>query len=222
MKLDNNTSTNRNRSAEKAPLDQLSMVSFITDLPNICTLSGLFSATLGIYLAITGYIDFAVICGAWCVLFDWMDGLIASKITTRTDKHKAFGGQLDSLVDIVSFGVLPAFILLSYSGFNPWFLPGAFIMISACAIRLSYFNIYGLKDGKTYTGLAVDNNGIIVAIAFLFEHYFTPGVFSIVLYIVLMAVVFFNLSTIQIPKFSKKAIYGIAAFVLFVTVYFSV
>lgn len=221
MKLVNSTSTNRNRSAGKESIDQLSMVSFITDLPNLCTLSGLFSATLGIYLAITGSIHFAVICGAWCVLFDWLDGLIASKITTRTDKHKAFGGQLDSLVDIVSFGVLPAFILLSYSGFNSWFLPGAFIMIAACAIRLSYFNIYGLTDGKTYTGLAVDNSGLIVSFAFLFEHYFTQGIFSIVLYIVLMAVVFFNLCTLQIPKFSKKAIYGIAAFVLFVTVYFS-
>lgn len=222
MKSDNITSIKTNESLVSLPTTQLSMVSFITDLPNACTLCGLMSATLGIYFASTGFFNFAAICGAWCVLFDWLDGLIASKITTRTDNHKAFGAQLDSLVDIVSFGVLPATILLNYSGFNPWFLSVAFIMIAACAIRLSYFNIYGLTNGKTYTGLAVDNNGLLVAFAFIFERHINQEEFSICLFVLLMIIACLNLSPIQIPKFSKKAIYGIAAFVLFITIYLGI
>lgn len=219
MELNRDHSTTNNTTREAPISPKLSIISFIADLPNICTLFGLLSATLGIYFAITGQIKFAVIGGVWSVLFDWLDGLIASKLTNRTDKHRAFGAQLDSLIDIVSFGVLPATILLSYSDFNPWFLPGAFTIIAACAIRLSYFNIYGLTDGKTYTGLAVDYNGLIIAFIFLFEQYFHKAHFSIGLYTFIMAVAFLNLSSIQIPKISKKAIYGIATYVIFITVY---
>jgi len=199
--------------------NQLSMIDFIVDLPNICTLVGLLSALLGIYFAIQGEIYFAVIGGAWAVVFDWLDGLIASKMKKRTDNYRAFGGQLDSLVDIVSFGVLPAIILLSYADFNPWYLPGAFAIIGACAIRLSYFNIYGLTGGKTYTGLAVDYNGIIVSLFFLIESFFSPIIFPEVLYILMMVVVALNLSSIQIPKFSKKILYGIVAYVIALSIY---
>ena len=208
---------------KETPVDSnLNMVSFIVDLPNACTLLGLLSATLGIYFAFTGQVYFAVIGMVWAVFFDWLDGFIASKLKNRTAKHREFGAQLDSLVDIVSFGVLPATILLSYSGFNPWFLPGAFSIIAACAIRLSYFNIYGLTNGKYYTGLPVDNNGLIIALAFLLENQFSQEFFSVGLYILIMITVIFNLSSFQIPKFSKKAIYGIVAFCIFITAYLGV
>jgi CDP-diacylglycerol--serine O-phosphatidyltransferase len=198
---------------------QLKMTDFIVDLPNICTLVGLMSAVAGIYFAIQGDIYFAVIGGVWAVVFDWLDGLIASKMKKRTDKHRAFGAQLDSLIDIVSFGVLPAIILLSYANFNPWYLPGAFAIIGACAIRLSYFNIYGLSAGKTYTGLPVDNNGLIVSLFFLVESFFRTSIYAEVLYVLLMAVVVLNLSAINIPKFSKKVLYGIATYAIVLTIY---
>jgi CDP-diacylglycerol--serine O-phosphatidyltransferase len=199
--------------------NHISMIGFIADLPNICTLFGLLSALLGIYFAIQGQIHYAVIGGVWAVVFDWLDGLIASKMKNRTDNHRAFGGQLDSLIDIVSFGVLPAIILLSYSNYNPWYLPGAFAIIAACAIRLSYFNIFGLTDGKTYTGLAVDYNGLIVSLFFLIESFFGPEVYSEGFYILIMVVAVLNLSPIQIPKFSKKFLIGILAYVIALTIY---
>lgn len=198
---------------------QPSMISFAIDLPNICTLCGLLSAFLGIYFAIQGNIYFAVIGGLWAVLFDWLDGLIASKMKSRTHDDRAFGGQLDSLIDIVSFGVLPAIILLSYTNYSLWYIPVGFAIIAACAIRLSYFNVYGLTGGKTYTGLAVDNNGLIVSFAFLFESFFNKASFSIGLAILLMVVVALNLASIQIPKFSKKWIFAITAYVIGMTIY---
>ncbi|MDH5399351.1 MAG: CDP-alcohol phosphatidyltransferase family protein [Cyclobacteriaceae bacterium] len=196
-----------------------SMISFIIDLPNVFTLGGLLSALIGIYFAIQGLFYFAVICGAWAVLFDWMDGLIASKMKGRTDDQRDFGRQLDSLIDIVSFGVLPAIILLSYADYSLWFMPGAFAIIAASAIRLSYFNIFGLTEGKTYTGLAVDYTGLLLSFAFLFESFFSKTYFSIGLYTLMMSIVVLNLASIQIPKFSKKWIYGIAAYVIGLTIY---
>jgi len=222
MKSNKNTIHLNKKALKSDPSEKLSMVSFIIDLPNICTLFGLLSATVGIYFAITGKLNFAVIGGVWAVLFDWLDGLIASKLKNRTGKHREFGAQLDSLIDIVSFGVLPAIILLSCSEFNPLFLPGAFIIVAASAIRLSYFNIYGLTEGKKYTGLPVDNNGLLVAFLFLFQSYFTSDVFSMALYIFLMLMAFLNLSSLQTPKFSKKAIYPITAFVIFVSIFLSI
>ena len=198
---------------------QPSMTSFILDLPNICTLFGLLSAFLGIYFAIQGSIYFAVIGGLWAVLFDWLDGLVASKMKNRTDDHRAFGGQLDSLIDIVSFGVLPAIILLSYTNYSIWSIIVGFSIIAACAIRLSYFNIFGLKDGKTYTGLAVDYNGLIVSFAFLFESFIAQAYFSIGLSILLITIVVLNLSSFQIPKLSKKWLVGLAAYAIALTLY---
>jgi CDP-diacylglycerol--serine O-phosphatidyltransferase len=56
----------------------------------------------------------------------------------RTGNDRAFGGQLDVLIDIVSYGVAPAILLLSYGKFEPIFLAGAFLMLSASA-ALSFF-----------------------------------------------------------------------------------
>jgi len=128
-----------------------------------------------------GNFPVAIIGVLWAVLFDWADGIIARKMTGRTDHHRSFGGQLDSLIDIISFGVFPAIFLLSYGRFSPWFLPGAFLIVATSAIKLSYFNIFGMNEDKTYTGLALDNNVIILALVFLFEGFFGHTVFSIIL-----------------------------------------
>jgi CDP-diacylglycerol--serine O-phosphatidyltransferase len=120
---------------------QISVLSFIKDLPNICSLLGLMSAVVGIYFAIQGNFQAAIIGVLWAVLFDWYDGIIARKMKSRTKVQGVFGTQLDSMIDIVSFGILPAIILLSYGNYNIWFLPGAFVIIAASAIRLTYFNV---------------------------------------------------------------------------------
>ncbi len=197
---------------------QPTMLFFARDLPNICSLAGLLCAVFGIYYAILGNFQVAIIGVLWAVLFDWADGIIARKMTGRTDHHRAFGGQLDSLIDIISFGVFPAVFLLSYGRFSPWFLPGAFLIVATSAIRLSYFNIFGLNDDKTYMGLALDNNVIIFAFVFLFEGFFDHTVFSIILYVLLMVFLVFNLVPIRTPKFDGKWFYVLILYTIILTV----
>ena len=197
--------------------NQASMLSFAKDLPNICSLIGLMCAVVGIYFAIEGYFIASVISVLWAVLFDWFDGIIARKMKGRTKEKGVFGGQLDSMIDIVSFGVLPAILLLSYGNYSLWFMPGAFIIIAASAIRLSYFNVYGLINSKTYMGFPLDNNVLILAFVFLFESFFSHTTFSIIIYSLLMILSALNLSSIPTPKFGGKWVYALVAYVLVMT-----
>ena len=153
------------------------IISYVWDLPNICSLTGLGCTFLAIYFIILGIFDAAMIGMIWAVAFDWADGLVARKMKGRTGSDRLFGGQLDVLIDIVSYGVTPAILLLSYGKFEPIFLPGAFLMLTAAAIRLSFFSTFGLADGKKYTGLAIDNNNIAIVFIFLFEGLFSSGTF---------------------------------------------
>lgn len=197
--------------------DQPTILSFVRDLPNICSLAGLLCAVFGIYFAILGNFPAAIIGLIWAIFFDWSDGIIARQMKGRTDDSRAFGGQLDSLIDIVSFGILPAVLLLSYAEFSPWFLPGAFLIVAASAIRLSYFNLFGLNDDSTYIGLAVDNNGIILAFVFLFETLFSQTIFSIIIYITCIGIAAFNVAPVRTPKYAGRWFYVLIVYAIVLT-----
>lgn len=204
-----------------SPATPPTILSFAKDLPNLCSLAGLFSAVLAIYFAILGIFPAAMIGLIWAVFFDWSDGVIARRMKGRTEKQRIFGGQLDSLIDIVSFGICPGIILLSYGDFNPWFIPGAFCIVAAGVLRLSYFNIYGLVSESTYQGLAIDNNAILLSFLFIFNGFMSTSVFTILLYIFILALSFLNVAPIKTPKLSGGWYYGITAYTLVVTLFFS-
>ncbi len=185
---------------------QPSILSFVKDLPNLCSLAGLACTVLAIYFGIIGVYYAAMIGMVWAVAFDWADGLIARQLKGRTGNDRAFGGQLDVLIDIVSYGVTPAILLLSYGQFAPIYLLGAFVMLAASAIRLSYFSTFGLAAGDRYTGLALDNNSLILVFIFLFESVLSQGVFSIVLYASGVGLAALNVSQITTPKLSGNPI----------------
>ena len=197
------------------------MLGFAKDLPNICSLAGLLCAVFGIYFAIEGNFLAAIISVLWAVLFDWYDGIIARKMKGRTKIQGNFGGQLDSMIDIVSFGILPAILLLSYGNYSIWFIPGAFVIVATSTIRLSYFNVFGLIDNKTYQGMPLDNNVLILAFLFLFESFFEHSTFSIIIYVILMLLSALNLSSIPTPKFGGKWVYVLDVYVLALTSIFA-
>jgi phosphatidylserine synthase len=190
------------------------IISYIRDLPNLCSLAGLACTLLAIYYSILGIYSAAMIGMIWAVAFDWADGLIARRMNGRTGNDSTFGGQLDVLIDIVSYGVTPAILLLSYGKFDAVFLFGSFLMIAGAAIRLSYFTTFGLTGGAKYTGLALDNNNIILVFLFLFEGLLHEDTFTIVLYACCLGLTALNLSQIKTPKLS-----GNPMNVLILTVY---
>ncbi|MCD6388092.1 MAG: CDP-alcohol phosphatidyltransferase family protein [Desulfobulbaceae bacterium] len=194
-----------------------SILTFAKDLPNICSLAGLLCAVLAIYYAVLGIFPAAMIGLIWTVFFDWTDGIIARHLKGRSDKQGEFGVQLDSLIDIVSFGICPAIVLLSYGHFSLWFLPGAFIIVATGVLRLSYFNVFGLVEESTYMGLALDNNIIVLTGVFLFAGLVGQSVFTVVLYILLMALAAFNVAPVKTPKFAGRWYYALMLYTLVLT-----
>jgi phosphatidylserine synthase len=171
----------------------------------LCSLTGLACTILAIYFSILGVYPAVMIGMIWAVAFDWADGLIARRMKGRTGNDQTFGGQLDVLIDIVSYGVTPAILLLSYGKFEPVFLLGAFLMVAGAAIRLSYFSTFGLTGSK-YTGLALDNNSILLVFLFLFEGFFTQKSFTVVLYASCIGLTALNVSQIKTPKLSGNPV----------------
>ncbi len=200
---------------------QKTILSYAGDLPNICSLVGLFCSLLAIYFSILGLFQAAIIGMIWAVFFDWGDGIIARNMKGRSEEQGLFGVQLDSLIDIISFGVCPAVLLLSYGNFSAWYLPGAFVILATGVIRLSYFNVFGLVDKSTYLGLALDNNVLLLAVVFLFSPLMSQAAFSIVLYIVLMVLAVLNVAPIKTPKFTGKWFYGLTGFTVLMSILFS-
>jgi Phosphatidylserine synthase len=198
---------------------QPTIISFVKDLPNLCSLAGLACTILAIYFSILGVYYAAMIGMVWAVAFDWADGLVARKMKGRAGNDRAFGGQLDVLIDIVSYGVAPAILLMSYGGFEPVFLIGAFFLVAASAIRLSYFSTFGLSDDSKYTGLALDNNSLVIVFVFIFESILSHSGFSTVFYITVLALAVLNVSQIKTPKFSGKPVnvYALATYTLVIT-----
>jgi len=197
---------------------QPTILSYIKDVPNLLSLSGLACTILAIYFSITGLYYATMIGMVWAVAFDWADGLVARKMKGRNATSAKFGGQLDVLIDIISYGVTPAILLLSFGKFEPIYLIGAFIMVAA-AIRLSYFSTYGLAGGTKYTGLALDNNSLILISIFLLESLLTHGYFSIILYVSGVGLAILNVSEIKTPKLSgnPRNVYILAIYTLGIT-----
>jgi CDP-diacylglycerol--serine O-phosphatidyltransferase len=117
-------------------------------LPNIFTISGLFAGFYAIIASGKGFYDNAAIAIFIAMIMDSLDGRIARLTDTVTD----FGIQLDSLADMVSFGVAPALVTYHWALFNlgklGWL--SAFVYAVAVVLRLARFNVQVKKIDKRY------------------------------------------------------------------------
>lgn len=220
MKVETSPNSQIHQDAHMAS-SQKTILSYAADLPNICSLSGLLCSVLAIYLAIIGQFYGAMIGIIWSVFFDWSDGILARRMKGRTQVQGLYGAQLDSLIDIVSFGICPAIVLLSYGNFSPWYIPGAFIIVATGVIRLSYFNVFGLVNKSTYMGFPLDNNAIILVFTFLFSGLFSHNTFSILIYTLLMLLAALNVAPIKTPKFEGRWYYILIAYTVIISVIFA-
>lgn len=188
------------------------MLWFAKDRPNVISLVGLASALLGIYCAVIGLFPGAMIGLIWAVVFDWLDGRVARNMKGRSKEQREFGAHLDSLIDIVSFGVAPAILLLSAGNYQPQFLLGGFVVLAAAVIRLAYFNTFGLADSVTYRGLALDNNIIILVALFAFQPLVVELTFTFILFGLLMVLAALNIAPIRTPKLGGNWYYALVTY----------
>lgn len=117
-------------------------------LPNLLTIAGLFAGFYAIVSAMEGYFNYAAIAIFIAMLMDFFDGRVARLTNTQS----AFGAELDSLSDMVSFGVAPALVIYSWSleGLGKLGWLAAFVFAAAGALRLARFNTQVLVADKRY------------------------------------------------------------------------
>ncbi|CAF3174612.1 unnamed protein product [Rotaria socialis] len=153
--------------------------------PNGLTLANLTCGLFSLIMAMNGHYRFSALFIIFAGLFDYFDGRLARMLHVSSD----IGAQLDSLADIVSFGVAPA--ILAHS-IKPWsfFMIIAFISFPlAGAWRLARFNVHPTHD--YFIGLPIPVAGIIVALL---------AIFSFVSPLIMIGLALLMISPLQVPK----------------------
>ena len=121
-------------------------------LPNLFTLAALFGGFYAVVMAMNGRFDLAAI-GVFCAMvLDSLDGRVARMTNTQS----AFGEQMDSLSDMVSFGAAPALIVYEWAlrGLGKMGWAAAFVYCACAALRLARFNAnIGVVDKRFFQGL---------------------------------------------------------------------
>ena len=181
----------------------------VYDYTVIITYLSLISGVSGMAFAFEGRIGTAILCLLISGICDMFDGVVARTKKNRTDDEKGFGIQLDSLCDIVCFGVLPA-IILYFSGVREvWGIAILVFYILCGVIRLAFFNVLEAKRqaseegaNKTYRGLPVTSISILFPPVYFIGLLLPDAVFTVILHILLLTVAFLFVLDFKVKKIS--------------------
>ncbi len=170
-------------------------------IPNFITCMNILSGCVGIVYALDGNYTIALIAVLCAAVFDFMDGFAARLLKA----YSAMGKELDSICDVVSFGVLPAAMLyhsfsvsenLPFEGFE--FI--AFAIAAFSALRLAKFNV-DTRQSESFLGLAVPANALFWVGA---VHSYDDVISNYIYIVVMVMVLFCWLLVSEVPMFSLK------------------
>lgn len=182
------------------------------EIPNLLTLGNLLAGCIGLWFVMQGDLVSASYCMFISLFCDFFDGFLARALQAYSD----LGKELDSLADMVSFGVLPAFILFSLVeqscgsqctvgifGFYKPFLVFALVLMSA--YRLAKFNI-DTRQSDHFIGVPTPANGLLIASLPLILH-FQPEYSAYILHfkgLLIYAVLMSYLLVCELPLLAFK------------------
>lgn len=185
----------------------------------ILTYLSLIFAMAGIHLSFNGFYQWAFICLIMCGICDTFDGMVARSKVGRTEEEKKFGIQIDSLCDLVAFGVFPA--ILGYNvGLSSmgWLVIEIFYVLAA-VIRLAYFNVQEetrqqetTEKRKFYQGLPVTTASFLLPLAYAFRYV----IFGLdYLYGALMLIIgILFIVNFKVPKIQSKGLVALGILVV--------
>lgn len=134
-------------------------------LPNAVTCLNLFSGCLGLVFAFNGELKLASLAIVISAVLDFFDGMLARLLKAYSE----IGKELDSLADMVSFGVLPSAIIYQLFKLSPqlgniseWINYSAFLISIFSALRLAKFNI-DTRQSDNFIGLPTPANALLIA-----------------------------------------------------------
>lgn len=168
----------------------------------ILTYIGLALGVLGISLILLDVeIKYSLICLMFAGICDLFDGTVARRCK-RTKDEKAFGIELDSLVDVLNFIAFPLVLIISINK-NIYFLP-IYIMYAIFAVaRLAHFNITSPKNNKPvphYEGLPVTYAALIFPVVFILYYLIKENIFITLINIIMAVVGILFILKVKVPK----------------------
>lgn len=183
------------------------------DYTVILTYLGMIFAFIGILNTLNSSYMNAIICLMLAGICDMFDGAVAST-KERNAYEKHFGIQIDSLCDLISFGVLPAIFVYIISG-KDVVIGGLVSIYTLCGlIRLAYFNVQEFERQKhtrekreVYLGVPITTSAIILPIAyFLYSRTNVVGQWIFPLVLIVLGVGFITGIEIKKPNFVGKIV----------------
>ena len=189
----------------------------------VLTYVGMCLAILGMLLAVNWRINYSFICLVLCGICDLFDGVVARRFK-RTDEEKAFGIELDSLVDVISFIALPVTIYMNIGYLSPVHLIIYIIYSIAGIARLGYFNVVTAdSEGpvKYYSGLPITYAALVFPVMYLTINVLPTYIFGIVYTVSMVIVTALEVIKVKIVKprglaYVFFALLAIAVIVLYI------
>ena len=188
------------------------------DYTVVLTYLSFISGVCGIIYAMHGNLFISILCLMFSGLCDMFDGKVARTKKNRTVEEKQFGIQLDSLADLVCFGVLPS--VIGYKlGVCKVFLPIVLFYPLAALIRLAYFNVLEItrkSDGpvKEYVGLPVTSSALIFPFIWIFKKFLKRK--FVLLYgafLLIVGILFISKIKVKKPKTKQMIMFIILGFI---------
>lgn len=191
---------------------QTEMKSFIA-LSDIISLLNMSSGFLSIISSINHNFELAAILMLVAIMFDSVDGWVARKINRQDDL--GFGKNIDSLSDIVSFGVAPAVFIFTCINTTPGIFQTIVILVSLCIVvcgvlRLTRYNVIAGKiDTSDFIGFPIP------AISFAVATFYLSGLFHPYIALILSVIIsLLMISNIRYPKFDNIPIIALSAILI--------
>ena len=179
----------------------------------ILTYLGLTSSIIGIYYSMEYHPFIGILCLLFSGLCDMFDGKVA-RTKKRSKQEKDFGIQLDSLSDLVCFGILPITIGYSISLESPAYLPIFVLYVLGALIRLAYFNtLENIRQEKSdlvltsYTGLPVTSVALILPFLYIFKNIIPYFAFVYLAALLIITILFVSTIKIKKPTFKTMLIF---------------
>lgn len=164
---------------------------------------GLGLSVLGILLIFKGYdTKYALTCLMFAGICDMFDGTVARRCK-RTKQEKAFGIELDSLIDVFNFVAFPIIILCSINLTNIYALPIYILYAIFGVARLAHFNITtenNNKPVKYYEGLPVTFAALLFPIFYLLSYVIDITTFNIIYLVLTLVIAIMFIIKIKVPK----------------------
>lgn len=192
----------------------------------ILTYIGTLAAIIGIMSAISGNAFRAIICLIIAGACDMFDGIVA-RTKKRTASEKNFGVWIDSLSDLLCFGVLPAVIGYSIGLNRAYYFFIIAVYILAALVRLGYYGVTEVErqssskscDRVSFDGLPVTTAALIFPLLFCFRKILSPALFPPVYAFALACTALAFVLKIKVKKPNKHGITAILLFGIAIFVY---